>query len=596
MKPDSVPRTPSVVLLLAALLITASPAAAQEEAAPDLRAIVAMEKSDLAGVVGRYSADREALLRRWDVDYSTVRRKRLSAFYEGWLQQLDEVEMEGLGLEGRIDHVLLRSELRYELELLEREGLLAAELQVLVPFLPTIAALQEARRDLEPVDPREAAVALQDLADEVEGLRTELETSLDATAGEATVPSPIVALRAARALGSLRHDLEDWYAHYASYDPLFTWWAESPYSVADSMLAGYVDFVRERLVGHEAGGDEPIVGDPIGADGMRSDLEHEMIAYTPEELIAIGEREFAWCEAEMVRASRDMGFGDDWHAALEHVKTLHVDPGEQPDLVRDLAWEAVAFLEARDLLTIPPLAEEVWRLEMMSPEMQKIAPFFLGGEVIQVSFPTDGMAHEDKLMSMRGNNVHFSRATVHHELIPGHHLQGFMTRRYKPYRRIFATPFWLEGWPLHWEMLLWDLEYHQSPENRSGMLFWRMHRCARIVFSLSFHLGEMTAQECIVYLVNRVGHELDNATAEVRRSFAGGYGPLYQAAYMVGGLQMRALYYELVKSGRVTDREFHDAVLKENSMPIEMLRAKLTKQNLHENFTSCWKFLDHFDP
>ena len=48
------------------------------------------------------------------------------------------------------------------------------------------------------------------------------------------------------------------------------------------------------------------------------------------------------------------------------------------------------------------------------------------------------MAHEDKLMSMRGNNVHFSRATVHHELIPGHHLQQFMTARYSTQRRPFA--------------------------------------------------------------------------------------------------------------------------------------------------------------
>ena len=590
MKPDSILWTPSAVLLLAALLITASPAAAQEEAAPDLSAIVAMEESDLAGVVGRYSADREALLRRWDVAYSTVRRQRLSGFYEGWLQRLDEIDMEELGLEGRIDHVLLRSELRYELELLEREGRLVAELQGLVPFLPTIAALQEARRDLEPVDPREAAVVLQDLADEVEGLRTELETSLDATSGETIVPSPIVALRAARALGSLRHDLEDWYGHYASYDPLFTWWAASPYSAADSMLSGYVDFVRERLVGHEAGGDEPIVGDPIGADGMRSDLEHEMIAYTPEDLIAIGEREFAWCEAEMVRASRDMGFGDDWHAALEHVKTLHVDPGEQPDLVRDLAWEAVAFLEARDLLTIPPLAEEVWRLEMMSPEMQKIAPFFLGGEVIQVSFPTDGMAHEDKLMSMRANNVHFSRATVHHELIPGHHLQGFMTRRYNPHRRVFGTPFWGEGWALYWEMRLWDLEFPATAEDRMGMLFWRKHRAARIIFSLKFHLGEMTPDEAIDFLVDGVGHERASATAEVRRSFNGSYSPLYQAAYMIGGMQIRALHTELVETGQMTEREFHDAILQGGTMPIEMVRARLMQDPPARDFSATWAF------
>jgi uncharacterized protein (DUF885 family) len=589
-KADRSRLAPTSFLLLLALLVTASPVAAQREATPDLRVLVEMEDSDLARVVSRYSADREALLRRWDVAYSPVRRQRLSAFYEGWLQQLGEMEMETLGLEGRIDYVLLLSELRFELELLEREARLAAELHNLVPFLPTIAALQELRRDLESIDPREAAVALQGLADEVRDRRAELETSLEETGGDAAVSSPIVALRAARALGSLREDLEDWYEHYAGYDPLFTWWAEAPYSAADSMLADYIEFVRERLVGIEPGGDEPIVGDPIGADGMKSDLEHEMIVYTPEELIAIGEREYAWCEAEMVQTARDMGFGNDWQAALEHVKTLHVDPGEQPDLVRDLAWEAVAFLQERDLLTIPPLAEEVWRLEMLSPEMQRVAPFFLGGEVIQVSFPTDGMAHEDKVMSMRANNVHFSRATVHHELIPGHHLQGFMTRRYNPYRRAFGTPFWGEGWALYWEMRLWDLGFPATAEDRMGMLFWRKHRAARIIFSLKFHLGEMTPDEAIDFLVDGVGHERASATAEVRRSFNGSYSPLYQAAYMIGGMQIRALRAELVETGQMTEREFHDAILQGGTMPIEMVRARLTGDAPTRDFVATWEF------
>ena len=62
------------------------------------------------------------------------------------------------------------------------------------------------------------------------------------------------------------------------------------------------------------------MGDPIGRDGLLSELAHELIPYSPEELIAIGEREYAWCENEMKRASREMGFGDDWKAELEKVK------------------------------------------------------------------------------------------------------------------------------------------------------------------------------------------------------------------------------------------------------------------------------------
>ncbi len=242
------------------------------------------------------------------------------------------------------------------------------------------------------------------------------------------------------------------------------------------------------------------------------------------------------------------------------------------------------------MITIPPLVRGAWRMAMMSPEAQLTSPFFLGGESIIVSFPTMGMSHEAKLMSMRGNNIHFCRATVFHELIPGHNLQQFMTTRYKTYRRLFNTPFWTEGWALYWELLLWDRGFARSPENRIGMLFWHMHRCARITFSLSFHLEKMTPQQCIDLLVNQVGHERDNATAEVRRSFAGMYGPLYQAAYLLGGLQLRALHREVVETGKMSDRDFHDAILKENGLPIDMVRALVTGRKLTADYKPDWKF------
>ena len=139
-------------------------------------------------------------------------------------------------------------------------------------------------------------------------------------------------------------------------------------------------------------------------------------------------------------------------------------------------------------------------------------------------------------MSMRGNNPHFSHATVFHELNPGHHLQGFMTARYNQHRRLFSTPFWNEGQSLYWEMFLWDHGFHATPEDRMGALFWRMHRSARIIFSLNFHLGKMTPEQAIQFLVDTVDFERANAEGEVRRSFNGSYSPLYQAGYMLGGL------------------------------------------------------------
>jgi len=57
------------------------------------------------------------------------------------------------------------------------------------------------------------------------------------------------------------------------------------------------------------------------------------------------------------------------------------------------------------VITLPPLARECWRMSMMSPQAQKVNPFFLGGETIQVSFPTDGMSHDEKLQSLRSKTL-----------------------------------------------------------------------------------------------------------------------------------------------------------------------------------------------
>jgi uncharacterized protein (DUF885 family) len=148
----------------------------------------------------------------------------------------------------------------------------------------------------------------------------------------------------------------------------------------------------------------------------------------------------------------------------------------------------------------------------------------------------------------------------------------------------------MEGWALYWEMVLWDKNFGKTSEDRVGMLFWRRHRAARIIFSLNYQLGKWSAEECVKYLTERVGHEPSAAAAEVRRSVMGNYGPLYQAAYMLGGLQLRSLERELVHSGKMTYKEFHDAILKENYMPFELLRAKLLKLPLSKNQVSSWKF------
>ena len=359
-------------------------------------------------------------------------------------------------------------------------------------------------------------------------------------------------------------------------------------------MTSYSAFLKEKLIGIAPDDKTTIIGDPVGREALMNELADDMIPYTPEELIAIAQTEYDWCMREMLKASREMGFGDNWHAAVEKVKQMHVPPGEQPELIRRLVVEGSDFVKTNQLVTVPPLADETWRMIMMTPQRQLVNPFFTGGDEISVSYPTDTMTFEQREMSMRGNNIPFARATAFHEMIPGHFLQFYMSARYRPYRRAFSTPFWHEGNSLWWEMLFWNKGFDRTPEERVGALVWRMHRSARIIFTMNFHLGRWTPQQCVQSLIDNVGFEPDNATAEVRRSFDGSVGPLYQSAYLLGALQFRALHTELVDSKKMTDREFHDAILHENSMPIEMLRADLEDQKLTRDFKTSWKFYgDH---
>ena len=570
---------------------SASPPSNRASGAANLNDLDA-STSEMRASIERYSADRFALGRFYSVETSPARQARFKQFYTDWLAALAPLNFEAMSQEGKIDYLLFKNHLDHELRQLGLRGKALAETQTLIPFSQTITDLEDARRRMETIDPPRIAALLTNLNKQIESQRKSIEASLKPADGKAE-PAKIkktVANRAAVQINSLRNTLRGWFGFYNGYDPVFTWWAGEPYKAVDQSLQAYTAFLREKLVGMKPGDETAIVGDPIGREALMSELAFEMVPYTPEELIAIANKEYEWCEAEMKRASRELGFGDDWRKALEHVKTLYVEPGKQPELIRELALEAIEFVDKHNLVTVPQLARDTWRMEMMTPERQLVSPFFLGGETILVSYPTNTMTHEQKLMSMRGNNRHFSRATVFHELIPGHHLQGFMASRYRAYRSIFSTPFWTEGGALYWEMVFWDMNFARSPENRIGMLFWRMHRSARIIFSLSFHLEKMTPEECIDLLVNSVGHERDNATAEVRRSFAGDYGPLYQCAYLLGGLQLRGLRRELVDSKKMTDRQFHDAVLKTNRIPIEMVRASLTSQKLTRDFRSAWKF------
>ena len=523
------------------------------------------------------------------VYYSPEQRKRLLEVNEGYLKKLSELDFDAFSVYGKTDYLLLKKEITAMVHVLKEEAVQDVAISKYLPFANEIYQLEKKRLRGDQLKGNEVAAQLSRLAKSVMTAGKNLDVAMIKDQDKRDMQ---------KILSGLKTRLNSFYVFYNGFDADFTWWVPKPYESLDTALTQYAKLLSPMDTPQSISEENNygIKGLPVGKTELERQLHAEFIPYSPEELIKIAEQEFAFCDAELLKASKEMGFGTDWKQAQEKVKNSYVPLGEQPTLIVRLQDDALSFIKANNLMDIPSVAQETWAMVMMSPERQLVNPFFTGGKEISISYPTNTMSDEDKLMSMRGNNPYFSRGTVQHELLPGHHLQYYMNSRYKSYRRMFTTPFSIEGWPLYWELLLYDKGFAKTPEEKIGMLFWRMHRCARILFSLNYHLGKWTPKQSVDFLVDRVGHERANAEGEVRRSFQGDYSPLYQVAYMLGGLQLNALRHELVDSGKMTFPQFHDAVMKENLIPVELIRATLTNQLLNRDFSTRWKFYNLSNP
>ena len=181
--------------------------------------------------------------------------------------------------------------------------------------------IQKQRRGAE-LNAQQLAYDLNNWNKQVQQLQTKLslQPSIDFDLGK----------RAENTIGGLRDALKSLYKFYNNYDPLFTWWIPKPYHITDSLLGVYADSIKtkEKSIASQKKDSSGIKGNPIGIDELNRRLQYEMIGYTPEELLAIANKEFAWCTKEMLKASNEMGFGNNWKAALEKVKTMYVEPKE----------------------------------------------------------------------------------------------------------------------------------------------------------------------------------------------------------------------------------------------------------------------------
>ncbi|MCX7007466.1 MAG: DUF885 family protein, partial [Kiritimatiellaeota bacterium] len=282
--------------------------------------------SSLPALIREYEADEASVGGFYNVPWSTVCFEHREKLNTGWLARLEKLDYAALEAPDKIDYALLRLTCQSELARVARDRQRLAEMDTLLAFHGTLEMLELVRWREGRLDGAAAATAVSDLAKQVKQLRERVEKGKgdakdkkdekkpDAKKAADVPPlkiAPALALRASGAVSQLRETLKGWFKYYDGFKPEASWWLKKPCEDADKELEDYAKLLKEEIAGQKGKDEDPLVGENIGAEALAEGIRSEFLPYSATELIVIGEREFAWCEAEMKKVARKMGCGDD---------------------------------------------------------------------------------------------------------------------------------------------------------------------------------------------------------------------------------------------------------------------------------------------
>ena len=161
-------------------------------------------------------------------------------------------------------------------------------------------------------------------------------------------------------------------------------------------------------------------------------------------------------------------------------------------------------------------------------------------------------------------------ALVLHETNPGHHLQIALQLELAAlpeFRKIYRATAYTEGWALYAESLGGELGVYDDPYSRFGALDSERFRARRLVVDTGIHAFGWNREQAIEYLGD---------VSEVERYIA---WPGQALAYKMGQLKILELKAKARErlGGRFDIREFHDAVLRNGALPLDLLEAQVER-------------------
>ncbi len=345
-------------------------------------------------------------------------------------------------------------------------------------------------------------------------------------------------------------------------------------AIVDAVVPAYRRF-HEFFVGEYLPAARETVGASDLPDGEAYYAEQvrwfTTLDVTPREVHEIGLGEVARIRAEMAEVIRETGFEGTYAEFLEFLRT---DPRFYPESEQELLERAAWIAKTMDG-KLPSLFATLPRVPYtVEPVPDHMAPKYTAGRYVSAPYDsTQPGIYWVNTYNLPSRPLYALAALTLHEAVPGHHLQNALAAEIEAgpeFRRHDYLSAFGEGWGLYSEYLGLEAGIYEDPYSNFGRLTYEIWRACRLVVDTGVHALGWTRQQVLDYLAENTALSLHEVTTETDRYIS---WPGQALAYKMGELKIRELRARAEEAlGADFDvRRFHDAVLENGSVPLDIL-------------------------
>ena len=315
---------------------------------------------------------------------------------------------------------------------------------------------------------------------------------------------------------------------------------------------------------------------PDGAARYRFDVREQTTTdMTPEQIHAMGVKQVAEIEGEMLKVAERLGYHDlkSFNDHIRHDPDLYGKSGQQ---IFDLYKHYAEQMEGR----LPQLFGHLPKTKLVVIPMEAFRapsapPADYSPGAADGSRPGYINVNEYDPTHRLLLNV---EAIAYHEGVPGHHLQFSIAQELTDipeFRKFSGYNAYSEGWAFYAERLGKEVGFYQDPYSEYGRLENEMWRSVRLVVDTGVHNEHWTRQQMVDYFHAHTAMDDTNIATEVDRYIA---WPGQALAYKLGQMKILELRERARRElGATFDiRKFHDAVLGEGPLPLDVLDQQIT--------------------